>query len=633
MSDERNTGRSTATGRNKSVTGISAAFTGRNKAYTGSHEAPPAPKEKKPRLLRPVKEKLKITRRSKQRIYICGMVMAAILIIVMAVVLKSAASEKSYSVYYDKGSELFESHDYDGALAYLRKAAHRDKTVECVMLMSRCYERLGNIDKALELLRGMDTTDAQISARINELETLRREKQEAALIEIAGRKYQCDSTGLVLDGAGLGNSDLEAVAQLRALSSLSLANNSISDISALKALGGLTTLNLSGNRISDISALSGLSGLRTLYLDSNSIKDLTPLHSLKNLILLSIKGVDLTAEQLSALSEALPGCTIYSEGEPGSAMDISIGGITFSSDVTELDLSGRGLSDISALSACSGLEKLNISDNSISDLSPLMDQQSLRELDFTGNIISDLRPLMGLGSLEVIRAGSNVISSTVALGGLAKLRDLTLDSNKISDISGITKLSSLETLSLRDSGLDDETVMALSAVSSLNSLNIENNPDVGGEAVDAFRVALPQCTVKHSTLVYLVELGGKQFREDITDLDASGLELVSISAIGEFDALERVNLSNNKISNIYIFEWIKGIKYLDLSGNNVSDLNPLLSMDSLEVLDLTDNSVSDIRILTRMTWLKELHIAGNGLTDEQIAEIRASLPDTTVYAE
>ena len=126
--------------------------------------------------------------KSKRALYICGTVLAAILIIVMAVVLKSAAADKSYSVYFDRGSELYESQDYDSALAYLRKAASKDKPVECVLLMSLCYERLGNIDKALELLRGMDTQDAQISARINELEALRRAQQEAELVEIAGEK-------------------------------------------------------------------------------------------------------------------------------------------------------------------------------------------------------------------------------------------------------------------------------------------------------------------------------------------------------------------------------------------------------------------------------------------------------------
>ena len=52
--------------------------------------------------------------------------------------------------------------------------------------------------------------------------------------------------------------------------------------------------------------------------------------------------------------------------------DISFGGATFKSDVTELDLSGMGLRDISALSSCKELKRLNLSNNEISDLSPLM---------------------------------------------------------------------------------------------------------------------------------------------------------------------------------------------------------------------------------------------------------------------
>jgi Leucine-rich repeat (LRR) protein len=48
-----------------------------------------------------------------------------------------------------------------------------------------------------------------------------------------------------------------------------------------------------------------------------------------------------------------------------------MGGLTFQSDVTELDLSGRELSDITALSDCAALTKLDLSHNKISDLTPL----------------------------------------------------------------------------------------------------------------------------------------------------------------------------------------------------------------------------------------------------------------------
>ena len=117
MSEERNTGRSRAatgrdkavTGRNAAVTGIGAAFTGRGKAYTGSHEAVPEPKVKAKRPPKIKKIKEKVSPKSKRTLYICGTVLAAILIIVMAVVLKGTAADKGYSVYFDRGSELYES--------------------------------------------------------------------------------------------------------------------------------------------------------------------------------------------------------------------------------------------------------------------------------------------------------------------------------------------------------------------------------------------------------------------------------------------------------------------------------------------------------------------------------------------
>ena len=71
---------------------------------------------------------------------------------------------------------------------------------------------------------------------------------------------------------------------------------------------------------------------------------------------------------MKALADALPNCAIHSETTEEETQDISFGGVTFSADITELNLSGMGLQNISALANCKNLTKLDLSGNQISDL-------------------------------------------------------------------------------------------------------------------------------------------------------------------------------------------------------------------------------------------------------------------------
>ena len=264
-------------------------------------------------------------------------------------------------------------------------------------------------------IRDRNTSDPEISTRIAAIDSRRRLLAEAETVTIAGKKYPATTTSLVLDKMGLTDTVFTEISQLYSLDSLSLAGNSISNITALSNMGGLVSLNLSDNNIQDLMPLASLTGLRTLYLDNNPVTDLSALCCLPNLTSLSLKGVDISPAQLEALSKSLPNCAIHTDASEDKDQDISFGGVTFKADVTELDLSGMGLRDISALSACQQLVKLNLSDNQISDLSTLMNLPLLEWLDISGNQVTDLRPLMGIARLTYVDASGNAISSTCLL--------------------------------------------------------------------------------------------------------------------------------------------------------------------------------------------------------------------------
>lgn len=123
-------------------------------------------------------------------------------------------------------------------------------------------------------------------------------------VEIGGKKYSTQTTGLNLASSGLENEDIENLKYMIHLSKLDLSGNQLTDCSVLSRLYSLTSLSLSYNDISNIDFLSGLTSLNTLYLSSNEIADLTPLENLVHLESLSI-GNNLFADltPLSGLTQ------------------------------------------------------------------------------------------------------------------------------------------------------------------------------------------------------------------------------------------------------------------------------------------------------------------------------------------
>ena len=572
-------------------------------------------------------------RRDKRTIYIVCAVLAAVFIISVAVVLRGVSDKRVYNNYMQQAQQSYSQNDFDSALAALRKAAAVDETDECLMLMADCYETQENYTKALEILRTMNVQNPTVSSRIAAIEKRRQTLSEAEKVTIAGRQYPLTTTSLVLDNMGITDAALDDVLQLYALDSLSLAGNSLYDISKLTSLGGLVSLNLSGNNISSLAPLTSLTGLRTLYLDNNPVTDLTPLYSLTNLTSLSIKGISITESQLEALSKALPNCAIHSEAAQEEVQDISFGGATFKSDVTELDLSGMGLRDISALANCENLISLNLSNNSISDLSPLMNIPTLQWLDVSYNQLSDLRPLMGISSLRFLNASGNSITSTAPLSMMDGLTELYLDGNPLKSFSSLKKLKNLTSLGLSGTGLNDEGMRCLNSLVLLRTLNVEDNPDITGEAVDELRSKLGNCTISHSELAYSVDIDGNTITTIATELSMPNRGIIDLSSLSQLGCLQTVDLSGNCISNVYPFQYSDSrftIISLNLSSNRLEDATPLSTLQNIETLDLSNNYISSELPFMAMFSLRTLVLTDNPLTEEQVESIRNALPNCDV---
>lgn len=551
-------------------------------------------------------------KRKKKLIIICAAIVAALAaMLALILLLKTGDAEKDYDKAFSRAQEYYYSGDYDNALSKLREVMEIKKTDECLLLMSRCYEAKYDYVNAIAILESSTSGDEKIKTEIERLKKAKEDYDSGKIVVICGEQYDVETTVLDLSGKGAGSAALKDIAKLTELTSLKLSDNKISELDFLSSLKKLSSLDLSNNKISDISPLKKLSSIRTLHLDGNEIKDFSPLYGLDSLSMLTIGDMDIKQSQLKKLKEELPDCIIYSDDAKEDVIEIKLGGKTFDNNVTELDLSGCDVHDISLLSVCTKLKKLDLSDNSISDISALVDIPDLAELDLSNNRISDISPLMSVSKLTYLNLAGNRIKSVAALQDLTSLTELNLSSNELGGIAAVGRLTNLKTLWMDDTGLKDASLEELYGLKNLKKLSIKDNSELSEAAVTTLQKKLSGCTISHSELKREIVLGGKSFACDAETVEANGLGLSDISKVSGFS----------------------NVKHLDLSNNSISRLSPLSQLKTLETLDLSNNRISDVSALTSLKNLKQLWLGGNSISAEQLQSLKAALPNCYISVE
>lgn len=308
--------------------------------------------------------------------------------------------------------------------------------VDAYLGLAKAYEKMGDIDKAIEVLReGLERTDdpsiqSKLDILLNPHISDNPDNSESGESEDSTPEYgsmrsvtiadieldiattyrlkifneeaygNADMKSLMNDNPEnhpqityviitkpLSVTDIEAIGMLKNLRTLDIIYADLSDVTTFKDsfanLTDLQYLDLSHNDIIDITSLANLINLTDLRLDDNQISDITPLMNLTNL--------------------------------------------------TYLDLGDNQISNITPLTNLTNLTYLNLVDNQISDIRPLANLINLTSLFLTTNQISDVTSLSNLTKLKTLGLGGNQVTDTTPLTNLTNMTVLGLWGNQISE--------------------------------------------------------------------------------------------------------------------------------------------------------------------------------------------------------
>jgi len=291
-------------------------------------------------------------------------------------------------------------------------------------------------------------------------------------------------------------------------------------------------------------------------------------------------------------------------------------GDLFSTDlqsITTMDVSDRGISDITGLEFCINLGRIDLSNNSIGSLDTLalmhdpLTGTKLREVNLANNLITDITPLQALNQIEILNLSGNRIQDIAAFyreAGSHRVRILNLSGNQISDLSPLSRLSEISILILSDNLISD-----ISPLTEINGLAIGDSVDLYGnplsetsinEIIPALRskwvnvywgkltieTSPPEVELPEPEVASLPVLFESLVRQALDRPQGNLL----VDEVARFTALDASGVGIDRLTGLDSFV---NLRHLDLSDNRLEDITPLIDLDKLEFVDLMGNPLGE----------------------------------------
>lgn len=114
-----------------------------------------------------------------------------------------------------------------------------------------------------------------------------------------------------------------------------------------------------------------------------------------------------------------------------------------------------------------------------------------------------------------------------------------------------------------------------------------------------------------------VLIGGEYYSADLTFLDLSGKGLYDedLDNLIYMTKLERIELSDNNLSDISILRNIPSLTEIDANNNYISDISFLKDLPNMEIVVMNNNMINDISVFRNFSTIKKIWMCDNFIDD------------------
>ena len=251
--------------------------------------------------------------------------------------------------------------------------------------------------------------------------------------------------------------------------------------------------------------------------------------------------------------------------------------------LTDLDLSGSAVTDLTGIEFATALETLDLSDTAITDLSLVAQLVSLTALDVSGTDVDSGAFLSALVNLTSLDISDSDLSDSSVLAQLTLLTSLNISGVNIADGAFLSSLGSL--VNLEASNIEFTSLSSILSLSELQSLDLHGN-----------------------------------------DLSQQDVSLI----LSDKMKLQILILDNVNISDLNSMAHLTSLLKLSLEGNNITDISPLELLTELRLLNLTNNRLENVSVLTDLVELVQVQLNDNFLDLRVGADARLVLDELRI---
>ncbi|GAB4526806.1 MAG: hypothetical protein Tsb0020_44480 [Haliangiales bacterium] len=213
------------------------------------------------------------------------------------------------------------------------------------------------------------------------------------------------------------------------------------------------------------------------------------------------------------------------------------------------------------------------------------DYRAITQLDLEGLEISDLTPLAVLTELEELVLSFTDVESIAPLSQLSKLAWLALAQTKVSDLGPIQHLHHMRSLSLAETLVVN--LGPLQGLTQLESLNLRGVPADNIEPI----AHLTQLSSLSLASTKVTNLSPLRHLDALRSLSLVNMALSDLRPLAKLTGLTALHLSRTEVADLSPLSDLVNLETLSLSQTAVVDLSPLRGLSALQLVDVRNTEV------------------------------------------